>query len=375
MRQEQFVARHQAEWQAFEHWLQVRGDVGAARAERRRDDELADEDVPQRYRRICQQLALARRRGYSPVVTERLQQLMQRGHNLLYRTPPPRWRRAAEFLLADFPRLVRSEAGCMWASLALFAIPLLGWFALLQWRPELIHALMGPQQIAQLERMYDPASAAHKLGRDSGSDWMMFGVYIMNNISIGLRTFASGLLAGVGTIAVLIANGVQIGAAFGHLQQIGYGDPLWRFTCGHGAFELTAIVIAGGAGLRLGLGLIAPGRLRRVDALVEGGKKGAQLCLGVAAMLLVAAFIEAFWSSIGSIPAAVKYAVAAALWTAVLAWLSFGGRGRGHDALARHGRAVMPSAWPGMAGLDDPQAGAPRQGWQRDRQPEPTDAP
>ncbi|MFT4257253.1 MAG: stage II sporulation protein M [Pseudoxanthomonas sp.] len=329
MRQEQFVARHQAEWQAFEHWLQVRGEVRTPREAHRDNAELADEDMPQRYRRICQQLALARRRGYSPVVTERLQLLMQRGHNLLYRTPPPRWWRAVEFLLAEFPRLVRSEAACMWVALALFAVPLLTWLALLQWKPELIHALMSPQQIAQLESMYDPANPAHKLGRDSGSDWYMFGVYVMNNISIGLRTFASGLLAGVGTILVLLFNGTQIGAAFGHLQRIGSGDALWRFACGHGAFELTAIVLAGGAGLRLGMGLIAPGRLRRVDALVEGGKKGAKLCLGVVVMLLVAAFIEAFWSSIGSIPAAVKYAVAAVLWTLVLAWLFLGGRSHG----------------------------------------------
>ncbi|KAF1712216.1 hypothetical protein CSC70_01415 [Pseudoxanthomonas kalamensis DSM 18571] len=325
MRQEQFVARYQAEWQAFEHWLETRGDARRAREERSHAL-LGDDQVPQRYRRLCQQLALARRRGYSPVVTARLQALMQRGHNLLYRTPPPRWRRAAEFLLADFPRLVRSEAGCMWAATALFAVPLLAMFVLLQWRPELIYGVMDPMQVATMEQMYDPANEMHKLGRESGSDWTMFGVYIMNNISIGLRTFASGLLAGIGTVLVLFYNGVTIGAVFGHLQQIGYGDPLWRFVCGHAPFELTAIVIAGGAGLQLGLKLLAPGRRRRIDALVEGGIKGARLCLGVVAMLLVAAFIEAFWSSIGSIPAPVKYGVSAVLWSLVLAWLWRGGR-------------------------------------------------
>jgi hypothetical protein len=54
---------------------------------------------------------------------------------------------------------------------------------------------------------------------------------------------------------------------------------------------------------------------------------GARLCLGVAFMLLIAAFIEAFWSSIGSLPAVVKYSVSAALWTLVLVWLWRGGRG------------------------------------------------
>ncbi|MEO8364729.1 MAG: stage II sporulation protein M [Pseudoxanthomonas sp.] len=341
MRQEQFVARYQREWQAFEHWLETRGDARKAGAERN-TGEIGDEDIPARYRRLCQQLALARKRGYSPVVTARLQALMQRGHNLLYRTPPPRWQRAVEFLLADFPRLVRSEAGAMWAATALFVVPLVTMFVLLQWYPELIHGIMDPAQIAQAERSFDPAAEHSRLGRDSGSDWQMFGYYIMNNISIGLKTFASGLIFCVGSVVVLIANGIGIGATFGHLQQIGSGDPLWRFVAGHAPFELTAIVIAGGAGLQLGLNVIAPGRRRRVDALVVAGIKGAKLCLGVAFMLLVAAFIEAFWSSTQSIPGVIKFSVSGVLWTLVLLWLWRGGRNRpAGDPSAGH--------WPGDA--------------------------
>ena len=327
MKQEQFVVRHRAEWDAFELWLQAHGDGG-----RRRPGTapvgLDDGEVPARYRRLCQQLALARRRGYSTPLLERLQGLMQRGHAVLYRARPPRWRRAAGFLVAGFPQLVRSQAGCMWTSLALFALPLGGLFVLLQWRPELGHHVLDPRQIAQIEAMYDPSDARHALGRDAGSDWQMFGHYVMNNISIGLRTFAGGLLAGVGTILVLIANGVDIGAVAGHLQAIGHGDPFWRFVAGHAPLELTAIVIAGGAGLRLGLGLVAPGRRRRRDALVHAGRIGARLCLGITVMLLLAAFVEAFWSSTQSIPAPVKFGVAGLLWVGVLGWLWRGGHGR-----------------------------------------------
>ncbi|WP_442682776.1 stage II sporulation protein M [Stenotrophomonas sp. JC08] len=328
MRQEQFVTRYQHEWQQFEDWLQRRGD-SARKVRGSLDPDLpGDETIPERYRRLCQHLALARRRGYSPQLVERLQQLMQRGHNLLYRTPPPRWQRAVEFLIADFPQLVRNQAAAMWVACALFVLPLVGIFVLLQYQPELIHLLLDPRQIAQMEKMYDPA--ADRLGRDSGTDWAMFGHYIMNNISIGLRTFASGLLAGIGTVLVLLFNGITIGAVAGHLQQVGFGDPFWRFVVGHAPFELTAIVIAGGAGLQLGLKLLAPGRKRRIDALVEGGIIGARLCLGVAFMLLVAAFIEAFWSSTAAVPAWGKYSVSAVLWVLVLLWLGRGGRGGGH---------------------------------------------
>ncbi|HVK51546.1 MAG TPA: stage II sporulation protein M [Pseudoxanthomonas sp.] len=330
MRQEQFIARHQGEWSAFEHWLDLRGDARSSRG-RPNDTGIDDEDVPARYRRICDQLALARKRGYSPQLIARLQHLMQRGHVLLYRTPPPRWRRALQFVLAGFPRQVRQQATAMWISAALFVLPLVVVFATLQVKPEVIHSIMTPQEVAGIERMYDPSNE-ERLGRDSGTDWGMFGLYIMNNTSIGLRTFASGLLGCLGTVYVLIANGVGIGAVFGHLQQVGFSDTLWRFVVGHAPFELTAIVLTGGAGLRLGYNLMAPGRRSRVDALVEAGRIGARICLGAALMFFIAAFIEAFWSSIESVPAWGKFTVSGVLWTVVLSWLLLGGRGTTDEA-------------------------------------------
>ena len=102
-------------------------------------------------------------------------------------------------------------------------------------------------------------------------------------------------------------------------------------------------MLAGAAGLRIGLDLVAPGRRRRVDALIEGGKVGAKLCLGIFAMLVFAAFVEAFWSSIGWIPAMVKFAVGGVLWTLTILWLGLGGRGRSRPddtkpTLPRQGR-------------------------------------
>jgi uncharacterized membrane protein SpoIIM required for sporulation len=338
MKQELFVQRHKEEWAAFEHWLNVRGEsVRDARSSRRQWHGLADADIPARYRRLCQQLALARRRGYSPVLVERLQQLMQRGHSLLYRTPAPRWRAVVEFLLAGFPRLVRAEGFCMIVSAVLFWLPLVAIFVAIQFKPELSAALFDAARLHAMESMYDPHDAAHALGRASETDLAMFGYYIWNNVSIGFKTFASGMLACVGAVVVLITNGIVIGGMAGHLQAIGYGDPFWRFVAGHSPFELTAIVISGGAGLRLGLNLIAPGQRKRIDALIDGGRRGALLCAGVFAMLLMAAFIEAFWSSIGWMPAWIKYSVSAVLWLLVGLWLWRGGRHAAPDEGAGEG--------------------------------------
>ncbi|MET0329716.1 MAG: stage II sporulation protein M [Luteimonas sp.] len=328
MRQEAFVARHAAEWDAFEHWLDAReGSPRRARATRREWNGLADEDMPSRYRRLCQQQALARHRGYSPQVTARLQALMQRGHNVLYRPAPPPWRSALRFLMADFPRLVRAQRGCLWASLVLFAVPMVLMFVLIQHWPELAYGVLSNDQLAQMERMYDPARHAERLARESQTDMQMFGYYIWNNVSIGFRTFASGLLAGLGTIFVLVFNGLFFGTIAGHLHAIGHGGPLWRFVAGHSAPELTAIVIAGAGGLRLGLALVAPGQLRRVDALVQAGREGGRLCLGILFMLVFAAFVEAFWSSTASIPDPIRFGVGGGMWLLTVLWLWRGGRG------------------------------------------------
>jgi uncharacterized membrane protein SpoIIM required for sporulation len=155
----------------------------------------------------------------------------------------------------------------------------------------------------------------------------MFGYYIWNNVSIGFRTFASGFFAGIGTIFVLLFNGIFLGAAAGHLTAIGSGGPFWRFVVGHSGPELTAIVISGAAGLRIGMAIIAPGRKKRVDALVDAGTDGVKLAMGIFAMLVFAAFIEAYWSSIAWMPDSVKFPVGGLIWLLIILWLWRGGRG------------------------------------------------
>lgn len=327
MKQDDFVARHSSEWDDLARWLQLR--ASPKRRDRALDgtDLPPDLEFPARYRRLCQALAVAEKRGYSPVVVDRLRELVHAGHAVLYRPPAPRWQRMAAFFLADFPRLVRAHGVAMGVSFVLLFAPMIAIGVTLQYRPELIHAIFDPPQVAQFEAMYDPANAGERLGRDGGTDLRMFGHYVMNNVSIGFRTFASGLLAGVGPVFVVVFNGVVIGAVAGHLTAIGYGGPFWRFVVGHSAPELLAIVITGGAGLTIGMALIAPGRRTRGRALVETGVDGAKLALGAFGMLVFAAFVEAYWSSMAWVPDPLRYGVAASMWLSILAWLWLGGRG------------------------------------------------
>jgi len=323
MKQSRFEARHQAEWYAF-------GDILDALEKSRKDPPAAISDFPAAYRRLCQHLALARSRGYSSHSVDYLQQLAQRGHQQLYRHRSPLGGRLLGFMLGGFPRLVREEWRHVLAASLLFYLSLLGMAALVLAFPELIYSLVSANQVEQMEAMYDPA--ARRLGefgtRGSGEDWVMFGYYVMNNIGIAFQTFAGGLLFGLGTLFYLLFNGLMIGAIAGHLTGIGYHQPFWSFVIGHGAFELTAITLAGAAGLKLGAALIAPGRLGRGEALRLAAARAVRLIAGATLMLLIAAFIEAYWSSMTFTSASVKYAVGALLWLLVGLYFTLGGRSR-----------------------------------------------
>lgn len=323
MKQRRFETRHGAEWQnlaarldALERQSVSNNTLGVK--------PLLASEFPAAYRRLCQQLAIARARHYSGSLIARLNRLALRAYQQLYRAPRQRWRDLARFLAADFPRRVRADARLFWLCSALFYLPLLGMALAVYQAPELIHSLLSPEFVAELEAMYAPDR--NPTDRSATADLAMFGHYIHNNVSIGFRTFASGILLGIGSAFMLVLNGFFIGAISGYLTGLGHVETFYTFVAGHGAFELTAIVLAGVAGLKLGWAVVAPGRLSRAQALRRAAAGGVRLILGVTALLVLAAFVEAYWSSNRAIPAGIKYAVGATGWLLVALYLTRAGR-------------------------------------------------
>lgn len=277
------------------------------------------------YRRSCEHLALAQARAYPIHLTQRLESLTQRAHRLIYRRHDYGLARLKHLVLVDFPQSVRAHRWYLLAATLLFAVPLLavGWAT---WRdPGFILHLADAQQAQEYDRMYDESARA--LGaRDASTDWQMFGFYVMHNIGIGFQCFAGGLFAGIGSVFFLLFNGAQIGGIAGYLTARGHGENFYSFVVTHGAFELTAIVLSGAAGLRLGHALLVPGRRTRLDALKHAAGDAIVVVYGVIGMLVAAAAIEAFWSSARWVMPQVKYGVGAACWALVAAYLGWQGR-------------------------------------------------
>jgi uncharacterized membrane protein SpoIIM required for sporulation len=140
----------------------------------------------------------------------------------------------------------------------------------------------------------------------------------MNNISIAFQCYVTGILFGLGSLFFLLSNGVYGGAIAGYVTARGYGGTFFSFVATHSAFELTAIVISGGAGLRIGRSVLLPGRLPRLLSLQIAARETSTLIFGAAVMLVIAAAIEAFWSSAAWVSPQAKLACAAACWMLVI---------------------------------------------------------
>ncbi len=314
-----FVRRFQPEWQALEDLT-----AAALARPRARLDEAAL--FPARFRRLCQHLALARTRHYPPQIALRLNRLVLLAHQTLYGARGGPWPEIKTFALLDFPLLVRRNYGLFWIATGLLYVPALVMSAVVAAQPEMIYGLMEPATVAELETMYEPGRSRIGFKRASDTNVMMFGHYIDNNISIGFQTFAGGLILGLGSIAALVMNGLYFGAVTTHITRVGYAEPFFQFVAGHSAFELSAISLCGMAGLMLGRALLRPGLSSRREALVAAAGSAVRIVYGAAAMLFVAAFIEAFWSSTTAVPPLAKYGVGALLWALVGGYFVFMGR-------------------------------------------------
>jgi len=296
------------------------------RGKRKDQEQVSGERLAVLYRRACEQLALARARSYPAYIVDKLEQVTSEAHQAIYQRRELGFGRLKQLAAVDFPQAVRAHAVYVWVALAVFLVPTLVLGTVVYFKPEIVLSVIDADTVADFESMYSQDADAIGRLRTADTDWQMFGFYIRNNIGVAFQCFASGLFAGVGSLFFLGYNGALAGAVAGYLTEHGLAATFYSFVVTHSAFELTAIVLSGAAGLRIGHSLLAPGRRTRAQALVVAARESVVIIYGVALMLLIAAAIEAFWSSSQWIVPPVKYGVAAVCWTGVLSYLTLQGR-------------------------------------------------
>lgn len=247
------------------------------------------------YRAACADLALADAYQLPPNTTQFLHQLVGRAHHHLYRSKPfdlEAWVRA---LLVEAPqrifqdRCVQLMFGVFWGLFILSAVLAFHSAAF----PNYAESMLGDRQIEQLEVMYkDPIS-----GREPGANLVMASLYIQHNTTIGLQCFAGGLLVVPG-LFVTMFNAAFLGAAFGYMARpdVPEGANFFHFVTAHGPFELTAIVLSAGAGLRLGMSWVRTNGLTRTASLQKTAQEAMPLMGAAIVLFVLAALTEGFLS-------------------------------------------------------------------------------
>lgn len=269
------------------------------------------------YQTVCADAARARARGTDDETVQWLDAVIGRAHNALYRARP----RALDpvgFLFVRFPAALRRHAQMFAICAALFYGTFLAALVAAWAMPGFAKAIAGPGAIEEFRQMYAKAPQEGR-GLVEGLNGVAF--YVQHNTSIAFRIFASGVFAGAGALYQLVYQGVVLGTVFGFLIADDKSSHILTFTCGHSAWELTAIVVAGTGGLRAGWAWVAPGTRTRLGSLRAARTDVAELVLGAAVMLAVAAAIEAVWSP-SSMPPAWKWAFAVAQVAIVAVWLT-----------------------------------------------------
>lgn len=291
---------------------------------------LGEEEVRafgQLYRGVTADLARARTYGASPGLLGTVQRWAGAGHNLLYRARGRVAVSLGHWVAAEFPRAVRLYSKqVMLASVLFYGSGLAAYVAV---REDTLmgRAMAGPGMMTRVENTEKGNINARYLEEDiEGGDMPVFASALMtNNVGVTLYAFAGGFLAGVGTLYVLLLNGIGLGAIFGVYANEGVPLVLLAWVFPHGFIELTAICIAGGAGFGLGSALLMPGRRTRAEALMERGRAFLSLIAGTALMLVVAGLIEGFYSPL-QLPAVWKFAFGGATAVLLVLYFALGGR-------------------------------------------------
>lgn len=279
------------------------------------------------HRSACADLMLAEAYDLPGDTVGYLHALVARGHNALYRAKGLSFSKWAAELFAAVPRQLRRDVTLPIAA-AIFYGTFLAFGFLGATEPGFAERVLGEAHVATMEEMY-----AEPLSSRDREDAAMAGFYIFNNAGIGLMCYAAGMSFGIGTIGVLFSNAMSIGTVFGHMVYAPQAPQFFTFVTAHAPFELTAIVFAGAAGLRLGWGVVLAVAQRvaglswrdAVPLLQREARRSLPIAGSAVFLFILAAFLEGFVSA-SSLPYGFKVALALASAAALVVYVTLGGR-------------------------------------------------
>lgn len=288
----EFVDQRRPRWVALERLLNKSESSGIKSLSLDEARQLA-----RLYRSTSSDLLWVRARSGAADVSEYLNDLVGRAYAITYPGKRPRFRDMLGFLTHVFPDLMAKEVRMFIAATILFWAGAGFGFVGMVFDPDAAiylvpdqHQKLDPEERAKNEAEGDVASVQEQAAFSS--------FLFTHNIQVAFLAFALGISAGIGTAIMLFFNGLFLGALFHVYMAKGLSGWFWAWILPHGIPELTAICIAGAAGLVIARGMIAPKGLPRGVAVRKEAVTAVKLLLGTLALFVLAGLIEGTISQI-----------------------------------------------------------------------------
>jgi uncharacterized membrane protein SpoIIM required for sporulation len=313
----EFIETRRPRWQKLESLLD-KAEVGGLRALSL--DEARS--LGKMYRAVSSDLLWVRARSGSADVSAYLNDLVGRAYALTYPGKRPRFADVWGFISRGFPALLRREWRMYITSMMLFLAGTgFGYLGMVM-DPNAAHYLV-PEEHLKLDPVERAQDEAQGAGMTVEQQAHFSAFLFTHNIQVAFLAFALGITVGVGTAVMLFTNGLFLGALAQVYTAKGMAGWFWAWILPHGIPEITAICIAGAAGLVIARGLAAPKGLPRGLALRQEAVTAVKLLFGTLVLFVLAGFIEGTVSQIHppKLSVAFKVSFALAVGTGVYAYL------------------------------------------------------
>lgn len=254
--------------------------------------ELSANQVADLYIQLTDDLSYARTFYPQSNTTIYLNQLAARTHRKVYKNKKENSSRLFTFFSHEVPMAAYKSKKQILIALFVFIVATMIGALSQAYNPNYVRIILGDDYVnTTLDNIdhHDPMGVYSSANSDS-----MFFRISQNNINVALLTFLFGLFCSLGTIFFLFSNGIMFGAFQWFFVQKGLFWVSFSAIFIHGSLELSAIVIAGGAGIVLGNSLLFPGTFSRMQSFQEAGKRGLKIFIGLIPIFIMAAFFESY---------------------------------------------------------------------------------
>jgi len=294
MNEATFIKQNSERWKSYEILLKNSQKIDA--------DKLAEV-----YIKITDDLAFARTHYSTSQLTAYLNSLASEIHLSIYKNKKEESSRFINFWKYELPQTMSESLKYVLISFIIFSVS--GVIGALSAAHDdtFVRLIMGDQYvnetISNIEKG-DPMAVYKQMGKTE----MFLGI-TFNNIRVSFLVFIAGLFTSIATGYLLFSNGIMLGAFQYFFYQKGLLMTSVVTIWIHGTLEISAIIIAGAAGIIMGNGWLFPGTYSRLESFKKGAKKGLKIIIGVVPVFIIAGFLEGFITRMTDIPDIIKIAI------------------------------------------------------------------